>query len=137
MCNVKNKAPKRNVPKKRARQERIQKQIDTPRFDLETLKNIQNDNNVKIYKWRKLRIKYKTKRPEEIQTVLEKIKQTIQAKAGRLRQYQKWARFYKDNNLFKINAKHIYSNIGKSQIKLNKAPSEVEIRYFWEKNMVW
>ena len=84
LCNVKIKAPKRNVPKKRAWQERIQKQIHTLRSDLETLKNVQNDNNVKISKSRKLRTKYATKRPEEIQTVLKKIKQTIQAKAARL-----------------------------------------------------
>ena len=84
LCNVKIKAPKRNVSKKRAWQERIQKQIHTLRSDLETLKNVQNDNNVKISKSRKLRTKYAIKRPEEIQTVLKKIKQTVQAKAARL-----------------------------------------------------
>ena len=56
---------------------------------METLKNGQTDNNVKISKSRKLRTKYKTKRLEKIRTVLEKIKQTIQAKAAKLRQYQK------------------------------------------------
>ena len=80
LWNVKIKTPKRNVPKKRALQERIQKKtLNTLRFDLEMLKNVQNDNNVKISKSKKLKTKYKIKRPEEIQTVLEKIKQTIQA----------------------------------------------------------
>ena len=55
------------------------KTLNTLRFDLEMLKNVQNDNNVKISKLKKLKTKYKIKRPEEIQTVLEKIKQTIQA----------------------------------------------------------
>ena len=81
LCNVKIKGFKRNVAKKRAWQERIQKQINTLRSDLETLKNVQNDNNVKISKSRKLRTKYEIKRPEEIKTVLEKIKQAIQVKA--------------------------------------------------------
>ena len=49
------------------------------------LKNVRNNNNVKISKSRKLRTKYKIKRPEEIQTVVGKIKQTIQAKAASLR----------------------------------------------------
>ena len=40
LCNVKIKAPKRNVPKNLVCQERIQKQINTLRSDLETLKNI-------------------------------------------------------------------------------------------------
>ena len=130
MCNVKIKAPKRNVLKKHAWQERIQKEINTLRSDLETLKNVQNDNNVKISKSEKLRTKYKIKRSEEIQTVLEKIKQTIQPKAARLRRYQKRSRF-----LFKNNPKQFYRNIGKSQIKINKAASEEEIRSFWEK--IW
>ena len=60
-------------------------------------------------------------RPEEIQNVLEKIKQTIQAKAARLRRYQKRS------------PKQFYRNNGKSKIKINKAPSEEEIRSFWEK----
>ena len=56
---------------------------------METLENVRNNSKVKIYKSRTLRAKYKIKRPEEIQNVLEKIKQTIQAKAEMLRQYQK------------------------------------------------
>ena len=70
-CNVKIKAPKRNVPKKGAYRERHQKQINTLRSHLKTLKNVKNNNNVKISKSRKLRNKYKIKRPEEIQTLLE------------------------------------------------------------------
>ena len=86
---------------------------------METLKNVRNDSNVKIAKSRKLRTKYEIKRPGEIQTVLEKIKQKIQAKAAAsLRRYQKRSRFYKDNNLFKFknNPKQFYRNNGKSQI---------------------
>ena len=76
LCNVKIKAPKRNVLKKRAWQERIQKQIHTLRSDLVTLKNIKNDNDVKISKSRKLRTKCKIKRPEEIQN--KQFKQKLQ-----------------------------------------------------------
>ena len=68
-CNVKIEAPKRNVPRNLAWQERIQKQISTLRSDLETLKNVQNNNNVKISKSRKPRAKYKIKRPDKIQNV--------------------------------------------------------------------
>ena len=89
---------------------------------METLKNVRNNNNVKICKSRKLRVKYKIKRPEEIQNVLEKIKQTIQGKAARLRRYQKRSRFYKDNNLFKNNPKQFCRNNGKSQIKISQTP---------------
>ena len=39
----------------------------------------------------------------------------------------------KDNNLFKKNPKQFYRNNGKSHIKINKAPLEDEIHYFWEK----
>ena len=73
LCHVKIKAPKRNVPKNLAWQERMQKPLSTLRSDLETLKNVRNNNNVNIFKSTKLRGKYKIKRPEEIQNVLEKI----------------------------------------------------------------
>ena len=66
LCNVKIKAPNKNVPKKRAWREWIQKQINTFRSGLEALKNVRNDNNVKISKLRKLRTKYKIKRRQEI-----------------------------------------------------------------------
>ena len=79
---------------------------------METLKNVQNDNIAKILKSRKLKTKYKIKRPEEIQTVLEEMKQTIQAKVARLRRYQKQSPFYKDNNLFKNNPNQFHRNIG-------------------------
>ena len=102
---------------------------------METLKNVQNDNTVKISKSRKLGTKYKIKRPEEIQTALEKIKQTVPATAARLTRYQKRPCFYKDKNLFKNNPKQFYRNTGKSQIKINKAPSVEEICSFWEK--IW
>ena len=82
-----------------------------------------------------MRIKYKIKRPEEIQTVLEKIKQKIQANVARLTRYQKLSHFYKDKILFKDSPKQLYRNISKSQIKANKAASKEEIRSFWEK--VW
>ena len=72
LSNEKIKAPKRNVPKKLAWQKRIQKQINTLRSDLGTLKNVRNNNNVKISKSRKLRGKYKIKRFEEIQMSLKK-----------------------------------------------------------------
>ena len=85
LCNVKIKALKRNVPKKCAWQEPIQKQKNTLRSDLKTLKNVQNGNNLKISNSRKLRAKYEIKLPKEIQTALEKIKQTIQAKFAMLR----------------------------------------------------
>ena len=80
---------------KRAWQDLIQKWINILRSNLETLTNVQNYNNVKISKSKKLRAKYEIKRPQQIQTVWEKIKQTIQAKAARLRLYQKRSRFYK------------------------------------------
>ena len=64
LCNAKIKATKRNVPKKRAWQEHIQKIINVLRSNLKKLKKFQNNNNVKISKSRKLRTKSKLERPE-------------------------------------------------------------------------
>ena len=59
LCNVKIKAPKRNVPKNLVWQKHIQKQINILHSDLETLNNVQNNNNVKISISRELRAHYK------------------------------------------------------------------------------
>ena len=56
---------------------------ETNRHSSFWLKNVQNDNNVKISKSRKLRAKYEIKGPEEIQTALEKVKHTNEAEATR------------------------------------------------------
>ena len=72
----------------------------------------------------------------KFQLSLKKIKQTIQAKAASSRRYQKRSRFYKDKNLFKNNPNQFHRNLGTSQIKINKAPAEEEVRSFWEKILV-
>ena len=41
--------------------------------------------------------------------------------------------FYEDNKLFKNNPNQFYGNIRKSQIKINKAPSEEEIQSLCQK----
>ena len=86
----------------------------------------------KTSKSQKLSSKYEFKCPEEIQTVLEKIKHNL-SKSCKIKTYEKRSCFYKGNNLIKNNPKQFYRNIGKSQIKINKAPSEEEIRSFFEK----
>ena len=86
---------------------------------METLENVRNDSNLKISKSRKLRTKYEIKRLDEIQTQTIQT-QTIQIKVA----YRKRSRFYKYNILFNSNPKQFYRNISKSQIKINKAPSE-------------
>ena len=64
LCNAKIKATKRNVPKNRAWQEHIQKIINVLCSNLEKLKKLQNNNNVKISKSRKLRTNSKIEGPE-------------------------------------------------------------------------
>ena len=93
LCNVKLKAPKRNVLKKLAWQERIQKQINTLRSDLETLKNVRNSSYVKISKSIKLRTKNKIKRPEEIQTVLKSNKTNNSRKSCKVKTISKTISF--------------------------------------------
>ena len=57
------------------------------------LKNVRNDNNVKIAKPKKLSTKCKIKRPEEIQAVLEKNKANISSKSCKVKTISKTISF--------------------------------------------
>ena len=136
LCGPKIRKVRKNIHKKPAWQEKIYKQINCLRSDIEILKNVSSANNrVRISKTRKLRAKYNIKGESDIAGVIETLKQTIQAKTARIRRFEKRSRFYKDNNMFKNNPKNFYRSIGKTQINVNTPPSQNEIQTFWTK--IW
>ena len=55
------------------------------------------------------------KNEEEIPVIIEKIKQQITAKSQRIRRYEKRSKQFRQNKLFKDNAKQFYREIGKKQ----------------------
>ena len=61
------------------------------------------------------------------------INQQITAKSQRTRPYEKRNKQYRQNKLFKNNAKQFYSEIGKKQIDVNDKPLLAEVEDFWSK----
>ena len=68
-------------------------------------------------------------------TAKETLKQKIQVKAQRLRRYDKRNRFYRQNKIFKIDAKTFYREFGKRTINIEEPPVDEEMTKFW--NDIW
>ena len=56
----------------------------------------------------------------------------MQRKAQKLRRYEKRNKFYRQNVIFKRDAKKFYREIGKQPITVDDAPSIEEIEDFWK-----
>lgn len=69
--------------------------------------------NLKTRKGRKIKRKYKIRNENEVLSAKEKIKQTIQLKAQRIRRYEKRSGFYRLNKIFQSDAKKFYREIRK------------------------
>ena len=60
-------------------------------------------------------------------TIRESLKMKIQAKAQRLRRYDKRSKQYNQNRMFNKDRKKFYRSLGKEEIKVENPPSKEEI----------
>ena len=127
----KKKKPPNNRQKKPRWKLKIENEVENMRSEISILTEIENGNNPKTRKSRKLKRKYKIKKVSEIKSLKEQLKQKMQAKAQRLRRYDKRSKFYRQNRIFESDAKKFYREIGKSQISINKPPDRADIEKFW------
>ena len=74
-------------------------------------------------------------RTHDLLTATETLKQKIQVKAQRLRSYDKKIRFYRQNKIFKTDAKKFYREIGKGTINIEEPSVDEEMTKFW--NDIW
>ena len=74
--------------------------------------------------------KYKSKKLDELTPLKETLKQKIQLKAQRMRRYEKRTKVCRQNNTFKTDKKTFYRELGKSQVNIEKPPSNEEIETF-------
>ena len=81
--------------------ENLENDIQNKRSDLSILTEIQNKSEVKPRKQRKIKRRHNIKKMEDIPDGKEKLKQHIQAKAQRIRRYEKRGKQFKQNKLFK------------------------------------
>ena len=134
-CGLKTKHQKDRRRKQPAWKARIQKIIDQKRADLSTLTEMKRGGNVNQKKRNTLVKIYKIKSHEDYDIARERLKQEIQAKAQRIRRYEKRSRFYRQNLIFKEDAKKFYRELGKTQIEVKEHPKKEEIEEFWRNIM--
>ena len=115
--------------------ERISKDIERLRKKLSILTEKAKGDTASQRKIRRLLSQFKCKNEEEIPVIIEKIKQQITAKSQRVRRYEKRSKQFRQNKLFKDNAKQFYREICKKQIDVNDIPLLSEVEDFWSK--IW
>jgi len=113
----------------------IEKDIQRKRGDLAALIEMENELLHNQRKIRQMRKRYIIKKTDDIPEAKEKLKQQIQAKAQRIRRYEKRSKQFRQNKLFKTDTKKFYRELGKSQVQVKDPPTLLEIEEFWSK--IW
>ena len=83
------------------------------------------------WKLKTIQKKHKITKEEQITTLKEDLKQNLQAKVQRLRQYTKRSKHYRQNKMLREDAKRFYRELGKKTIKIQKPPDIGEVKKFW------
>ena len=110
---------------------KIQKEIDALRAEFSILDEISKGTAVKTRKARKVRNRSNVTGENSLLAAKETLKQKIQVNAQRLRRYDKRNRLYRQNKIFKTDAKKFYREIGKGAINIEEPPVDEEMKKFW------
>ena len=114
---------------------KIQKEIHALPAELSILDEISKGIAVKTRKAKKVRNRNNVTDENSLLTAKEMLKQNIQVKAQRDRRHDKRNRFYRQNKIFKTNAKKFYREIGKVTINIKESLADEEMTKFW--NHIW
>jgi hypothetical protein len=68
----------------------------------------------------------------EVAQLTETLKQKVQAKAQRLRRYEKRETQYSQNKRFKEDTKRFYRNLGMKNLEVREPPSMEEAETYWK-----
>lgn len=114
--------------------ERIQKQVKEMRAELSLITEIENGNNSENINKKKnyLNRKYNITSRAKLLETKEMLKMKIQAKAQRLRRYEKRTKQYRQNRMFYEDRKKLYRELGNEKVKVEKAPTKEEVERFWK-----
>ena len=81
---------------------------------------------------RKIFQKYRVTNAREVAQVTETLKQKLQAKAQRIRRYEKMETQYSQNKMFKADTKKFYRNLGTKNIEAREPPAMTEAETYWK-----
>ena len=105
------------------------------RGELSIITEVEKGNDVKTRRGRKIRKKYNFNDKNSLLTAKEILKQKISLKSQRLRRYEKRVKFYRQNRIFKTDAKKLYREIGNQTIEVKNPPNMKDVENFWK--TVW
>ena len=111
LCSPKKKR-KVNTRKKPSWKQKMEKEIEHLGGELSILSELERGINVKRKMRRKLKWKYKFNE-ENITVVKETVKQRMQLKAQKMQRYEKCGKLYRQNSIFKYDAKKILKRVWK------------------------
>ena len=131
---MKKKNRNRTSQKQPAWKRKIQKEIEAFRGELSLKEDLSKRINVKAREGGKVKRKYKLQNENDITTAKEIIKQKVKVKAQRSRRFEKRTKFYRQNKIFKTDAKKFYREMGKEPIKIKELPSIKDVEKFWKKS---
>ena len=109
------------------------KEIQKKRSDLSILTEIQNGSNIRESKRKEIEKRYDIdiKKPGDVSIIKEKLKQQIQAKAQRIKRFEKRNKHFRQNKIFKEDGKKFYRELGKKKIDVDEPPQPEEVVDFW------
>jgi hypothetical protein len=113
---------------------RIQRQISNWRRELSILteSGLSSDNIKLNIKKRKIFQKYKVINSIEIAQLIEELTQKVQAKAQRMRRYEKRENQHIQNKMFKEDTKQFYQYLGVKTTAINDHPHMEEVELYWK-----
>jgi hypothetical protein len=109
----------------------IQGSINYIRKELSALVEIRKQNR-KVMNIKRTRLlkKYNTEKTEELDQLIEELKQKVSAKT-RLFRYRKRQNQYYQNKLFRTDCKKFYNRLRQTYPNVNNAPGKKEVENFW------
>ena len=112
----------------------MQKQISKWRKELSILAETGtgSDNGKLNRKKRKIFKKCSVTNAREVGQLTETLKQKVQAKAQRMRRYEKRENQYGQNKMFKEDTKKFYRNLGMKNTEAREPPSMAEAETYWK-----
>ena len=114
---------------------KLERDIKELRIDLSMLTELTRNNGMGERKSRKIRRKYSIRNDDNIITAKEEVRQLINAKAQRIRRFEKRVKQFRQNRTFATDTKRFYRELGKKKIGVNKPPTAEVTEQFWK--LIW
>jgi len=111
---------------------RVQESTNDIKKELSALVEIKRNNRKAEYiKGTRLLEKYNIEKKENLDQLIEELKQKVSAKTQRLSRYRKRQNQYYQNKVFKTDCKKFYNRLRQTYYNVKTAPDKEEAENFW------